>query len=138
MHNYYINCAYILGYNNSSIYYFINFFPLVSSCSPFFSFFLSLLCFFFLLSSPSSSNPHRPHHRPHHPHYRLYWLRQNPRLHGPEMTRQWSFGSQQLQWVLNGSIHQSRWVIMVARCSDWMGFRLNWSEYSDWSNWSLL
>ena len=109
-------------------------------------FFLSCLCFFFLLSSPSGFNPHYPYHRPHWlrpclprhrphrlqphcPHHRRCWLRRNPRLHGPKATRQRGFGFRQLQWVLNGFVRQSRWLIMVARCSNWVGFELNGSVH---------
>ena len=54
MHNCYSNHAYMHSYCSSSIYYFINFFSLMSLVSLCFSHFLSLslsyLCFFFLLS----------------------------------------------------------------------------------------
>ena len=59
--------VYMHGYCSTCIYYFILFFSLslslVSGFSPFFSFFsLFCLCFFFLLSSSSGSNPCRPRH----------------------------------------------------------------------------
>ena len=55
---------YMHGYCSTCIYYYYFFsLSLVSGCSPFFSFFsLFCLCFFFLLSSSSGSNPCRPRH----------------------------------------------------------------------------
>ena len=67
-HNYYNNCIYIYahnGYSNTCLYYSINFFlSLVSSCSPFFTFFLSLLSasfsFSLLLLAPTLADLSAP------------------------------------------------------------------------------
>ena len=128
MHNYYNNRAYMHGYYNTYIYYFINF---SLSCLWLLSLSLSLslcVCFFFLLSSPSGSNPCRPCHQPHHPRYRCCWLCRNPRLHGLEATRERGFGSRQFQWVLNGYVRhgggdeQVGWEICHG-CSWWWWWR---------------
>ena len=99
MHNCYTNYAYMHGYCSTYIYYFINFFSLLSLLHfpTLFSLWLQLLP----SSSPTSPTPTSSSSS-----LALLALSEpmSPWPWNNEATRRQGFGSWQLQWVLNGSV----------------------------------
>ena len=149
MQNYYSNHAYMHGYYNTCIYYFINFFSLLSLVALHFFHFFSLLSlllfpsfFSFWLQPSSSSSLASPTPTSPSLSLALLWLRWNPCLHGPEATRWRGFESRQLQWVLNGSVRRGKgdervgWEICRSR--SWWFMWWWWWRWEDLRKFCLI